>query len=66
MFWFGISQPDKETKDRLYNILGEKPEGLFPLKFSSKLTKPDGSKILGQIKGFMWMTLADRKVTTEK
>jgi hypothetical protein len=66
MFWFGISQPDKETKDRLYNILRENPEGLFPLKFSSKLTKPDGSKILGQINGFMWMTLPDRKVTTEK
>ncbi len=66
MFWFGISQPDKETKDRLYKILGEKPESLFPIRFNSKLAKANGSKISGLINGFMWMTLSDRLVTTEK
>lgn len=65
MFWFGIAQPDKETKDRVYKILGETTESLFPIKFQSKLTSADGSKISGQINGFMWMTLADKSVTTE-
>ena len=66
IFWFGVSRPDKETKERLYNILGERPESLFPVEFKSKLAKADGSKISGQINGFMWMTLSDRSVTTEK
>lgn len=66
MFWFGISQPDKETMDRLYNILGERPESLFPLKFNSKLPMADGSKISGQIDGFTWTKLANRAVLTEK
>ena len=66
MFWFGIVQPDKETKDSVYKVLGETTESLFPIKFQSKLTTADGSKISGQVNGFMWMTLSDRSVTTEK
>ena len=66
MFWFGIAQPDKETKDGIYRLLGETPESLFPIKFKSKLPNADGSKISGQIDGFMWMTLSDDSVAVER
>lgn len=65
-FWFGIMQPDKGTKDGIYRVLNETPDTLFPLTFQSKLTMADGSRISGQIDGFMWMTLSDNVVTTEK
>lgn len=66
MFWFGIVQPDKETKDGIYRVLGETADSLFPVKFQSKLPMADGSKIVGEIGGFMWMTLSDNIVKTEK
>lgn len=31
MFWFGIVQPDKETKNGIYKALGETADSLFPL-----------------------------------
>jgi len=66
MFWFGIAQPDKEMKESFYEILGETIDSLFPIKFQSKLTMANGSKIIGQINGFMSMTLSDQKIKTEK
>jgi len=66
MFWFGIMQPDKETKDGIYNVLGETADSLFPIKFQSKLPMADGSRIVGEINGFMSMTLSDNNVKTEK
>lgn len=66
MFWFGIMQPNNQTKKKVYDTLHETSETLFPIKFESVLTKPDGQKISGQINGFMWRTLADNKVMTDK
>ncbi len=66
MFWFGIVQPDKKTKNEIYEALNETAESLFPIKFQSNLKMADGSRIIGQIEGFMWLTLSDSKVTTEK
>jgi hypothetical protein len=65
-FWFGIIQPDKKTKDKIYEVLNETSDTLFPLKFHSRLEMADGSRISGQIDGFMWRTLYDNVVTTER
>jgi len=65
-FWHGINKPDESQKRNDYHILGETPETLFPIKFQSKLAKPDGNKITGRLNGFMWMTLKDRSVMTER
>jgi hypothetical protein len=66
MFWFGIVQPDKKTKDGIYEALNETAESLFPIKFQSNLKLEDGQRIIGQIDGFMWMKLSDNIVTIEK
>lgn len=64
MFWFGMAKPDADTKKKIYESLGENVSTLFPIKFNSILSKPDGQKIQGQIDGFMW--LDNGKTTTEK
>ncbi len=66
MFWFGIAQPDADTKTKIYELLGETSDSLFPIKFNSVLSLADGSTLNGQIDGFMWMKLSHDSIITEK
>ena len=66
MFWFGISQPDNDTKTKIYESLGETNDSLFPIKFNSVLPMADDSRLSGQIDGFMWINLSDDSIIIEK
>lgn len=65
-FWFGVAQPDINTKKKMYDLIGETSDSLFPVKFNSVLPMKDGIQLKGQIEGFMWLKLSDGSIVIEK
>lgn len=65
MLWYGIAQPSKEEKTRIYQVLEANADSLFPIRFKAK-TQAKGVKLEGKIEGFMWLEINSEKIIIEK
>jgi hypothetical protein len=53
VFWYGINKPESEEIAKNYRLLGQKPSGVFPIKFELDIEILNGISN-GIIEGFMY------------